>query len=65
MLQNHPWLVRRNLADKAGIDLTSASVGYLLVCLQVHPHLVPDEVVEYLATRVLAHCTGGGPAAYN
>jgi hypothetical protein len=54
MLQNHPWLVRRNLGDKSDSKLPSMAVGYLLVCLAVRPHLIPDEVVVFLATQVLA-----------
>jgi len=53
MLQNHPWLVRRNLGSAEGRQMPSAAVGYLLVCLAVRPHLVPDEVVVFLASKVL------------
>ena len=63
MLQNHPWLTRRNLARHADGRLSSEAVGYLLICLAVRPSLVPDEVKVFLATRVLAHATSGGPAA--
>jgi hypothetical protein len=58
MLQNHPWLVRRNLGNEEGRQLPSVVVGYLLVCLATRPHLVPDEVVVFLASRVLAPTKG-------
>lgn len=65
MLQNHPWVQRRNLASDADPRLPSEAVGYLLICLVVRPTLVPDDVKVYLAMRVLGHCTSGGPDVDN
>ena len=58
MLQEHPWLRLRNLGGKAGSHLPSEVNGYLLVCLALRPHLVPDEVKVYIATKVLGYPQG-------
>jgi hypothetical protein len=58
MLQQHPWLKTRNLGGKAGSPLPSEVDGYLLICLVMRPHLVPDEVKVYLATKVLGYPSG-------